>query len=210
LRLELPRIYPITDTRLSGLSHTDQVARLLDGGAKFIQLREKSLSPADFLADALQAVRLAHARGARIIINDRVDIAIAVEADGVHAGQDDLPPAEVRRLLGPHAIVGFSTHTREQAATAALLPIDYLAFGPLFPTNTKENADPVVGVTELFEIRKLVTALPLVAIGGINDRNVADVILSGADSAAVISALYSDPSKIAETHGRLLNSVVTL
>jgi len=104
LRLELPRIYPITDTRLSGLTHTEQVAQLLEGGATFIQLREKHLSPADFYADAVEAVHLAHSRGAKIIINDRVDIAIAVGADGVHVGQEDLPPDEVRKLLGPHAI----------------------------------------------------------------------------------------------------------
>ena len=210
MRLELPRIYPITDTRLSGLTHTEQVAQLLDGGARFIQLREKHLSPADFYADALEAVRLAHSHGAKIVINDRVDIAIAVGADGVHVGQDDLPPAEARKLLGSHAIVGFSTHSRDQALAAANLPIDYLAFGPVFPTNTKENPDPVVGLAQLSEIRKLLHSLPLVAIGGINERNLSDVIRSGADSAALISTLYSNPSKIAETYDRLLNLVVTV
>jgi thiamine-phosphate pyrophosphorylase len=210
LRLDLPRIYPITDTRLSGLSHAEQVAQLLNGGARFIQLREKHLPPADFYADAMEAVRLAHSQEAKIIINDRIDIAIAVEADGVHVGQDDLPPAEVRRLLGPDAIVGFSTHTREQAAAAARLPVTYLAFGPIFPTNTKKDPDPVVGLAEFAEILKLAIDLPMIAIGGISEGNVADVIRSGADSAAMISTLYSNPSKIGETYARLLNLVVTV
>ncbi len=210
MRLELPRIYPVTDTRLSGLSHAQQVAHLLAGGARFIQLREKHLSPADFYADAVEAVRLAHAQGAKIIINDRVDIAVAVGADGVHVGQDDLPPPEVRKLLGPHAIVGFSTHSRAQVDVAANLPINYVAYGPVFPTDTKENPDPVVGLDELSAIRPLIPDMPLIGIGGINEQNVADVLRAGADSAAVISVLYSDPAAIRETHARLLNSVTPL
>ena len=210
MKLELPRIYPITDTRLSGLSHTEQVAQLLNGGARFIQLREKHLSPAEFYADAIEAVRLAHSHEAKIIINDRVDIAIAVGADGVHVGQDDLPPAEVRTLLGPNAIIGFSSHSREQVLAALDLPINYLAFGPVFPTKTKDDPDRVVGLTELAAIRKLLSGMPLVAIGGINEQNVADVIRSGADAAAVVSALYSDHDAMGETYSLLLNQVKTL
>src|SRR5688572_18928809 len=107
----IPRIYPITDTRISGLSHTGQVKRLIEGGATFVQLREKTLPPREFLEDARTAVELAKKHGAVILINDRVDIAIAAGAHGVHVGQKDISPAHVRSLLGPKAIVGYSTHS---------------------------------------------------------------------------------------------------
>jgi thiamine-phosphate pyrophosphorylase len=147
-------------------------------------------------------------------VNDRIDLAMVLEADGVHLGQDDLPPAEARRLLGPDAIIGYSTHTVEQARKAMELPIDYLAFGPVFPTSTKERPDAVVGTEVLSEIAKLAGKLPLVAIGGINESNLERTLSSGATSAAIISGLLSDPDRIEETlrrmlsrHGKLTNSV---
>ena len=118
------RVYPITDTRLSGLTHAEQVARLVRGGATLIQLREKHLPPRVFFEQAEQAIAVAHANGARIIINDRVDIALALAADGVHLGQDDMPPAAARALLGDQALIGFSTHTLQQTIYARDLPID--------------------------------------------------------------------------------------
>ncbi len=136
------RVYPITDTRLSGLTHAEQVARLVRGGATLIQLREKHLPPSAFFEQAEQAIAVAHANGARIIINDRVDIAIALAADGVHLGQDDMPPAAARALLGDQALIGFSTHNLPQALQARDLPIDYLAVGPIFQTATKANPEP--------------------------------------------------------------------
>ncbi|HLL71565.1 MAG TPA: thiamine phosphate synthase, partial [Pyrinomonadaceae bacterium] len=135
----LPKLYPITDARLSRLTHAEQVSRLRDGGAKFIQLREKHLSPREFYTEAEAALAVARERGARIIINDRADIALALGADGVHLGQDDLDPAAARRLLGDRFIIGYSTHTIQQAIEAARLPIDYIALGPIFDTHTKEN-----------------------------------------------------------------------
>jgi len=194
----LPKIYPITDTSISGLSHTEQVKRLLEGGAPLIQLREKAASPRAFFDDATTALTLARAAGARLIINDRVDIALALRADGVHLGQTDMPVVATRRLLGQEAIIGFSTHTFEQAAAALLLPIDYLAFGPIYSTSTKKNQDPKTGLVELRRVRSISTSLPIVAIGGISRSNVPDVLTAGADAVAVISAVLSNPREIAQ------------
>lgn len=197
MKLDLPRIYPITDTRISGLSHLEQVKRLVAGGAKFIQLREKNASSRDFCEQALEVVEFARAQGVRIIINDRVDIALALKADGVHVGQDDLPPELVRQILGPEAIIGFSTHTIGQVIAAVELPIDYIAYGPIFQTTTKENPDPIIGTEAIKEIRPLVGNLPIVAIGGISGNHLRSVIEAGADSAAMIGAILSEPDNIA-------------
>lgn len=183
------RLYPLTDTRLSGLSHAEQVARLSEGGARLIQLREKYLSPREFYDQAVEAMRVARSRGVRIIINDRVDLAMAVKADGVHLGQDDFPPQAARRLLGNDAIIGLSTHNLDQAVQASLMDIDYIAVGPIFGTSSKDNPDPVVGLIGLGEIRKAVLQTPIVAIGGITSDNGPQVIHAGADAVAVISAL---------------------
>src|SRR2546423_9062135 len=144
--ISLPKLYAITDARLTGLTHAEQVARLCAGGATFIQLREKRASPREFYAAAEAALVVARACGATLIINDRADIALALHADGLHLGQDDLDPKAARRLLGPRAIIGYSTHNLEQAQAAANLPVDYVAIGPVFATTTKENPDPVVGL----------------------------------------------------------------
>src|SRR5687767_12658463 len=140
------RIYPLTDVGISGLSHAEQVVRLSDGGAKLIQLREKGLTPREFFQEAEEASRIARQRGIQIVINDRVDIALALKADGVHLGQEDLPPESARRILGDRAIIGVSTHNVEQARKAALLPVNYLAIGPIFDTSSKITSDAVVGL----------------------------------------------------------------
>ncbi|HXG82879.1 MAG TPA: thiamine phosphate synthase [Pyrinomonadaceae bacterium] len=194
----LPRIYPITDTRLSKLSHAEQVEKLIGGGARFIQLREKYGAARDFFDDAAKAVEIARKHGVKIIINDRVDIALALGADGVHLGQDDLPPAEARKILGAPAIIGFSTHNLQQAVEAVKLPVDYIAAGPVFPTRTKENPESVVGLETIKNIRKEIGVFPLVAIGGITSANFFDVLKLGADSVAVIGDLLSAPDKISE------------
>jgi thiamine-phosphate pyrophosphorylase len=129
-------------------------------------------------------------------LNDRVDIALAARADGVHLGHNDLPPAEARRILGPKAIIGFSTHSVRDAESALALPIDYLALGPIFATSTKDDPDPVVGTARLSEAAGLVNRLPLVAIGGIAQDNARSVLDAGADSLAIIAALKSDPDAI--------------
>lgn len=196
---ELSKLYPITDRRLSGLSHAEQVARLCEGGARLVQLREKHLSPREFYIEAEEALKVVRARGAKLIINDRADIALALGADGVHLGQDDMPPEAARALLGAKAIIGFSTHSVEQAVAAARLPVDYLAIGPVFATSSKENPAPSVGLEGVARVREAVGHVPLVAIGGITQENARSVLDAGANSVAVIAALLSltDPAEIA-------------
>lgn len=197
----LPKLYPITDARASGLSHAEQVLRLSLGGARLIQLREKQGDGREFFLQAEAALRVARAEGVRLIINDRVDIALALGADGVHLGQDDLPPEAARRLLGERAVIGLSTHNLEQAEAASSLPIDYLAIGPIFPTLSKENPDPTVGLEVLRRVRRAVPSMPLVAIGGIRPENALETLAAGADSLAVIGALLAEPTRI-ETRTR--------
>jgi thiamine-phosphate pyrophosphorylase len=207
--LRLPRVYPLTDVGITGLSHAEQVSRLSDGGASLVQLREKKLTPQDFYEQAKVALAIAHSRKVQLIINDRVDLALALQADGVHLGQEDLPPEAARTILGPEAIVGFSTHTLEQARQAATLPIDYLAIGPIFRTATKADTAPEVGLAGLKSVRAAVGNLPLVAIGGITPANAQDVIEAGADSVAMIGALLSSRN-IADCTRALLLSLELL
>jgi thiamine-phosphate pyrophosphorylase len=202
--VKLPRVYPLTDVQLTGLSHAEQVELLSSGGASLIQLREKRMSALEFYEQAKAAVAGAARRGVRLLINDRVDIALAVGAHGVHLGQDDMPPAAARKLLGPNAVIGYSTHSVEQAIAATKLPIDYLAVGPIFATTTKSDTAPVLGLEGLRVVRQAIGDFPLVAIGGITSANARDVIAAGARSVAVISALLSDAGRIREaTHSFL-------
>jgi thiamine-phosphate pyrophosphorylase len=200
----LPRIYPITDTAVSGLSHTEQVKRLIDGGATLIQLRDKHGPPKEFLRDAQAALAVARSNNVRIIINDRVDLAMVLGADGVHLGQTDLPVDAARELLGPEAIIGFSTHNVAQAELAATLPVDYVAYGPIFDTITKRDHEPVVGLNRLREVRASLKKTPLVAIGGITEENFKAAVEAGADSVAIISTLLKEPSRISEKLVRML------
>ncbi|HEX8147455.1 MAG TPA: thiamine phosphate synthase [Pyrinomonadaceae bacterium] len=194
---ELPKLYPITDRRLSGLTHAEQVARLCEGGARLVQLREKASPAREFYAEVVEALRVARLFGARLIVNDRVDVALAAGADGVHLGQDDVPPGAARALLGEGKVVGFSTHNLGQAVEAARLPVDYIAVGPVFNTSSKENPDPVVGLEGVGRVREAIGDVPLVAIGGITAETAPSVLEAGADSVAVIGALFSyDPDEI--------------
>ena len=201
--LSLPKLYPITDARITGLSHAEQVERLAAGGATFIQLREKLASPRDFYQSAIEAMKVARRLGVQIIINDRVDIAIAVAADGAHLGQDDLPPERVRALLGNSRIIGYSTHNLKQALEADSAPVDYIAVGPVFQTSTKEKPDPAVGLATLGEIKRRISK-PLVAIGGITLDRAQEAVHAGADSLAIISDLYRS-GDIAERASEFLN-----
>lgn len=190
------RLYPLTDRRLSGLTHAQQVTHLNKAGATMIQLREKTLSPIDFYREAALALTVARESGIKIIINDRVDVALALGADGVHLGQDDLPPTVVRKLLGPDAIIGFSTHTVPQAVLATTMPLDYVAIGPIFLTSTKESSCPAVGLEGLRQVRQAVGEIPLVAIGGINSANSQAVLDAGADMLAVISDIWTSIDRV--------------
>jgi thiamine-phosphate pyrophosphorylase len=198
--LNLPKLYPITDARLSGLSHAEQVARLAEGGATFIQLREKHLSPREFYHEAAFALDVVRAHtNVRLIINDRADIALALGADGVHLGQHDLDPAAARRLLGERFIIGYSTHSVAQAIEASRLPLDYIALGPIFDTRTKQNPDPTLNLEALRQARaRIDPSIPLVAIGGITHTNAPAALHAGANSLALISALLDAPDLIAE------------
>ncbi|HKP71265.1 MAG TPA: thiamine phosphate synthase [Pyrinomonadaceae bacterium] len=206
MKFTLPKIYPITDTRISGLSHVEQVRRLIAGGARFIQLREKHAGADEFYNAAVESIAVARKHGATIIINDRVDLALATDADGVHVGQDDLPPKEARGLIGANKLVGFSTHSVAQAIAAIKLPIDYIAIGPIFGTTTKEDPDPVVGLDGLKSVREAIGEFPLVAIGGITRPTARSVLRAGADSVAIISDLLSAPAGI-EAAMRELNDL---
>jgi thiamine-phosphate pyrophosphorylase len=205
MSFSLPRIYPITDTVISGLSHADQIERLAAGGASLIQLREKRASAREFYQAAVEAMSAAGRLGVQIIVNDRIDIAIAVKADGVHLGQDDLPPDRARQLLGESRIIGLSTHSLEQALAADSAPVDYIAIGPVFQTSTKDKRDAVVGLETVREIRRHISK-PLVAIGGITLEAARAVIEAGADSVAVITDLLS-ATDIAERTSRFLDSL---
>jgi thiamine-phosphate pyrophosphorylase len=202
--LDLPKIYPITDTKLSGLSHAEQVARLIEGGATLIQLRDKHAAPRDFYREAAAALQVARDHHARLIINDRVDVALALKADGVHLGQKDIPVAAARRLLGQEAIIGLSTHNLRQATLATAERVDYLAFGPIFQTSSKQNPDPIAGLIELRKVSAIKGSLPLVAIGGITLSRAPEVLNAGADALAVIAELMSDPTNIAENMSKML------
>lgn len=198
-------LYPITDRSLSGLSHAEQVVLLSDCGVTLIQLREKVDSPSRFLAQAEAALRVARQRGVKIIINDRVDIALSLRADGVHLGQEDLPPDAARRILGNAAIIGFSTHNLEQARLAARMPLDYLAIGPIFATTTKVSQNPPMGLEGLRRARQALGTIPLVAIGGISGENVAAVREAGVDVVAVISDIWEPAAEAPTRIKRLLN-----
>ena len=204
MTIALPKIYPITDTVASGLSHTEQVKRLIDGGATFIQLRAKHATPKDFLRDADAALAVARRNSVRIIINDRVDIAMALDADGVHLGQSDMPLDAARALLGSQAIIGFSTHNIDQVELAVKLSADYVAFGPIFDTHTKRDHEPVVGLNRLGEVKAILNTTPLVAIGGITEETFKSALDAAADSVAIISDLLREANKIAEKLRRML------
>lgn len=203
------RVYPITDTQISGISHADQVSLLADGGATFVQLREKNLPALDFYNEAKAALTVARQKGVTLIINDRVDLALALGAPGVHLGQDDLPPDAARKLLGGSAIIGYSTHNVSQAIAAATLPVDYVAIGPIFQTSSKANPDPVVGLEGLRAVRKAIGGMNLVAIGGITHENAASVIDAGADTVAIISSLLSSGSTAISDRYRTLSGILS-
>jgi thiamine-phosphate pyrophosphorylase len=195
--MKLPRIYPITNNEISTFSHVEQVKQFIKGGASLIQFRDKHSTSAEFYKQAKLAQGIAKQQDVTLLINDRIDIALAIEADGVHLGQNDLSPIDARELLGKKAIIGYSTHTISQAISASKLPIDYIAIGPIFATSTKENPDEIVGLDGLQKVREAVGDFPLVAIGGITPENAVDV-WQFADSVAVIGAILKNPNGIAD------------
>ena len=188
--MRLPRVYPILDSESldrCGLSLSTAAASFLEGGAGILQIRHKQHWSRAVYDAARTVARLCREAGADLIVNDRADFALLLEA-GLHIGQDDLAPRDARKLLGSSATIGFSSHTAAQLSAAGGEPVDYVAYGPIFSTATKHDADPAVGLDELRQVRALVEK-PLVAIGGITVANALDVLRAGADSLAIISGL---------------------
>jgi thiamine-phosphate pyrophosphorylase len=191
VRLPSP-LYAILDRSVAGdRSLIDLLDLILAGGCRLIQLRDKTTSPVDLLPVARHLARRCREVGALFIVNDRADLAVAAEADGLHVGQDDLPAREARPLLRPGMILGVSTHDEDQARAAVSDGADYVAVGSIFPTTSRAGFQ-LVG-TDLIRRVRPVVPVPLVAIGGITGDNAAEVIRAGADGVAVISAVCAGP-----------------
>ncbi len=189
MSLKLPRFYAILDPcQTVPRSVNDVCAILLTAGVKLIQYRDKHASSRSVFDTCASLVCDVSEAGAKFVVNDRADIAVACGAHGVHVGQEDLPVALARKVVGEGRWVGFSTHDLEQVALADRTSADYIAFGPIFATQSKENPDAAVGIEGLRRAREA-TKKPLVAIGGITVARVPEVMAAGADSVAVISDL---------------------
>ena len=192
MSLLLPPLYPILDPALSPRPLLELADELAATGVKLLQLRDKRGTARAVYAEARRLVERFAPPGVRIIINDRPDIAAMVGAGGVHVGQEDLPVEAARAIVGERLWVGVSTHNIEQLRDADATSADYVAIGPIFPTGTKDNPDPVVGV-EFVRAARRMTRKPLVAIGGITVEFAADVFGAGADSIAVVRDLLAAP-----------------
>jgi thiamine-phosphate pyrophosphorylase len=202
--LKLPRLYPILDTALLEARQCEieiVAGAMLDAGARILQIRNKGHWTRILFEQASRVARLCEQAGATLIINDRADIALLLGA-GLHLGQDDIPPRDARLLLGEGPPLGYSTHNAEQLVAASSEPASYLALGPMFPTQSKINPDPVVGISHLRDWRRLTTK-PLVAIGGITRGNAPSVLEAGADSVAVIGDLITADGSVASIIQRM-------
>lgn len=190
------RLHLVTDTALCGPRGIEAVvAAAVRGGATCVQLREKHLDTRPFIERARALKALLAPLGVPLIINDRLDVALAAGADGVHVGQSDMPPEEVRRFM-PDALIGLSVENADHVRAAERLPVDYLGVSPVFSTPSKRDAAPALGLEGLRALRAL-TRLPLVAIGGIDLDNAAQVMAAGADGLAVVRALCAAPDPAA-------------
>jgi len=205
--MHLPPLNALVDVDIAGRAGwtpLDLAAEYLAGGARFLQVRAKSLSGSAFLDLSTELVRLAHQAGAIVIVNDRADVARLSGADGVHVGQDDLSASAARALVGPDAIVGLSTHTIAQIDIAIDEPASYIAVGPIFGTATKETGYAAVGLALVRyaaeKSRRAADARPVVAIGGITFDTAPDVIRAGATSVAVITDLLATGDPAARVH----------
>ena len=193
-------LYVVTDSQLSKGRTDAEVARLaFEGGADVVQLRMKNADGREMLEQARLIRGYAEEMCKLFIVNDRVDIAMASGADGVHLGQTDIPVEDARRLMGDDAIIGVSVDNAEQAIAAAEGGADYVGVGAIFQTATKPDANQGVGLGAIFQVREAVD-IPIVAIGGINRGNIQDVIRAGADAAAVVSAVVAKDDVRAAAH----------
>lgn len=196
MTLLIPRLYVILDAGLVRGPAEEIARQLMDTGVRLLQYRAKNVPARETLETAQLLATIARQRGAAFLVNDRPDLAYLAGADGVHVGQDDLSVEQARAIVGPDRWVGVSTHNRQQFEQAVATSADYVAIGPIFPTTSKANPDPVVGTELLRKLRPL-TRKPIVAIGGIRLERAAEVIEAGADSVAVISDILaaSDPAR---------------
>ena len=200
-------LHLVTDDFLCGPRGVGAVVEAaVSGGARVVQLREKTLATRAFVERARALKRLLAPLGVPLLINDRLDVALACDADGLHLGQDDLPPAEARRWL-PDAIIGLSVEHADQLPAAEREPVDYYGVGPIFMTPTKTDAAPALGLAGLRRLRSA-TRRPLVAIGGVDAGNAASILAAGADGLAVVSAICAatDPEAAARAFSRLLSA----
>lgn len=182
-------LYIITDQRIShGKSHLEVAEAALAGGATVIQFRDKEMKDSEAIVFCREIYKLTKKKGVSFIVNDRVEVAKAVDTDGVHLGQEDMSFSLARKILGKEKIIGISVETVKQAIKAVEGGADYLGIGPIYPTATKPDAGKALGIARLKEIRESVN-IPIVAIGGINEDNLEEVLRAGADGVAVISAV---------------------
>jgi thiamine-phosphate pyrophosphorylase len=202
-------LYLVTDRGLSrGRSTVDVVTAAVRGGATVVQLREKAADTRDFVEEAMAIKDFLSARGVPLIVNDRLDVAQAVDADGVHLGQKDMPIELARKIVGPQMIIGISAESLTDAVEAERGGADYLGVSPIFDTPTKTDTAPALGLEGLQQIRTAVN-LPLVGLGGLNADNAGRVIANGADGVAVVSAIVSadDPEQAARELIRIVQEI---
>ncbi|MCL1817558.1 MAG: thiamine phosphate synthase [Spirochaetaceae bacterium] len=186
-------LYLCTDRLLAkGRPIAEAVEAAIAGGVTMVQLREKEAETREFFGIAREIAAITRRRGVPLVVNDRIDIALAIGADGLHLGQTDMPLEEARRLVGKNVFIGISASSVEEALAAERGGADYLGVGAVFPTGSKADAGEAIGPGRVAEIRAAV-GLPIVAIGGIGPANAAEVLRSGADGVAVISAILSQP-----------------
>ena len=199
-RVHIPTLYPILDAgvlRHADIPIEDFARELREAGIRFLQYRDKESQDDEVLRHAASIREIFPASDSTVILNDRIQLLAACAFDGVHVGQEDRPADQARAIIGPGKLLGLSTHNAAQLAAAASMPVDYVAIGPVFGTQSKANPDPVVGLAGVREARRL-TSKPLVAIGGITIENCRGVFDAGADSIALISALLPTPSRSAK------------
>lgn len=199
-------VYLVTDRSLClNRPIANVVMQAVQGGVSYVQIREKDISTRLFVEEAKAIKKVLEPYKVPLIINDRIDVALACGADGVHIGQDDMPYVIVRKLMGPKAIIGLSVETWEDVEETQRLDVDYIGVSPVFPTPTKTDTKGAWGLEGLARI-KAFSHHPLVAIGGINESNAADVIKAGADCIAVVSAICAAPDPIAAA--KKLNDII--
>lgn len=197
-RAPLPPLYFVTDHNLTGGRPQAEVIRAaLEGGVRLVQYRDKDLPDSGFEREARAALELCRRHGALLLVNDRVHVALGIGADGVHLGQEDMPPAEARRILGPKAIIGLSTHDRKEVLAAQDQPVDYVNIGPMFPTATKDHARyGTLGLETVLELARL-SRHPFTTMGGIKRSHLRALFARGVETVAMVTeiSLAHDPAE---------------